>query len=117
MPFLLLYLGEGQKFDQEAVAQGLQNLEGAVPLKSSSDCLFVYQYEIANDFTTIRFKKDRETIVIDGAGEASLSAALHIQASYPDDVHLIDEAYSFDLILRGITSPQELEQQIKNAGG
>jgi hypothetical protein len=117
MPFLLLYLGEGQKFDQEAVAHGLQALEGATPTKSSGDCLLTYQYGTANDFTIIRFKEDRETIVIDGDGEASLSVALHIQTNYPEDVHLIDEAYSFDLVLRGISSPHELEQQIKNAGG
>jgi hypothetical protein len=117
MPFLLLYIGEGRLFDERAVTNSLQKLRGAKPGEPEADCLLTYQYEKGNDVTTIRFKKDQETIVIDGSGEASLSAALHIQSDYAEDIHLIDEAYSFDLNLRGIATPHELEQRIKDAGG
>ena len=117
MPFLILYIGEGRKFDSHAVTYGLEKLKGAKPLEPDDDSWAAYQYEKGNDFTTIRFKKDQETIVIDGSGETSLAAAVHIQSSYPDDIHLIDEGYSFDLVLRGIASAEELEQRIREAGG
>ena len=117
MPFLLLYIGEGKKFDQQAVTNGLRALKGAKPLQPPEDCLAMYTYRKGNDFTTIRFKKDQETIVVDGLGEASLSAVLHIQSNYPDAIHLIDEGYSFDLVLIGIASPSDLEQKIRDAGG
>jgi hypothetical protein len=117
MPFLLLYVGEGRRFDQQAIIGSLQALKGARPLKPCEDCLSTYHYDRGSDFTTIRFKKDQETIVIDGTGEASLHAALHIQASYPEDIHLVDEGYSYDLVLRGVASLHQLEQHIKDAGG
>lgn len=117
MPFLMLYLGEGRKFDSQAATNVVEKLEGAKPLEPDDECRVTYRYESGDDFTTIRFKKDQETIVIDGSGEASLAAAVHIQSGYPDDIHLIDEGYSFDLVLRGIASAEELAQRIRDAGG
>jgi hypothetical protein len=117
MPFLLLYVGEGRKFDQEAITNSLRALKGARPLNPCDDCLSTYDYKRGDDFTTIRFKKDQETIVIDGSGEASLYAALHIQAGYPEDIRLVDEGYNFDLVLHGVASLHQLERQIKDAGG
>jgi hypothetical protein len=117
MPFLLLYVAEGRKFDEQAVTRVLQQLNGSKPLQRDDDSLSTYQYERGNDITTIRLKKDRDTIVIDGSGEASLAAAVHIQSNYPEAIHLIDEGYSFDLILHGITSVDELYQRIRDAGG
>jgi hypothetical protein len=116
MPFLLLYIGEGQKFDQSLVTACLKELRGATQY-SSPDYLSAYLFEKGPDSTTICLKKDQETIVIDGEGEASLSAALHIQADYPEDIRLIDECYNFNILLRGIASWQELERRIKESGG
>jgi hypothetical protein len=117
MPFLLLYIGEGMRFDQEKIAKALRELSGAMPLDPCEGCLSTYHYEQDDDFTTIEFKADQETIVIDGTGDASLTAALHIQFGYPEDIHLIDEGYNFDLVLRGVPSVQELKRQIREAGG
>jgi hypothetical protein len=55
--------------------------------------------------------------VIDGSGDASFAAALHIQSTYPEDIRLIDEGYSFDFVLRGIGSVAELQDRIEEAGG
>ena len=115
MPFLLLYIGEGRKFDQQAVTNALRNW--AEPSQPCEGCLATYQFKSGDDFTIIRFKNDEETIVIDGSGEASLSAALHIQSTYPDNIHMIDEGYSFDVILSEFSSLSELKERIKDAGG
>ena len=112
MPFLILYIGEGRKFDQPAVTNAIKHLKGVKTLQPCDDCVSSFQYEEGNDFTIIRFKNDQETIVIDGSGEASLSAALQIQTGYPDDIHMIDEGYTFDLALREIASLDELKRQI-----
>jgi hypothetical protein len=77
----------------------------------------MYHYDRGDDVTIIQFKKDQETIVIDGMGGASLYAALHIQASYPRDIRLVDEGYSYDLVLRGVASLHQLKEQINDAGG
>lgn len=117
MPFLLLYIGEDRKFDPQLVANGLNSLKGAEAQASSPNYLLMYEFAKGADLTTIGLKTDRKAIVIDGSGEASLAAALYIQASYPEDIRLIDEGYSFDLVLRDIGSVSELEQKIKDAGG
>jgi hypothetical protein len=116
MSFFLLYPDDGRKFDESAVDKSLRNLNGARPLQPYHDCLSRYEYQAAGDVTTIEFKKDLETIVVDGTGKASLCAALHIQSAYPEDIRMIDEAYSFNLLLRGIGSLEELKQRIREAG-
>jgi hypothetical protein len=40
-----------------------------------------------------------------------------IQSGYPDDIHLIDEGYTFDLVLPEIASAEELAQRIRDVGG
>jgi hypothetical protein len=117
MPFLLLYIGKGRKFQRPAVTNALQALSGAKPLRPCDDCLSTYQYVTGRDSTIIRFKSDQETIVIDGSGDASLFAALHIQSEYPDEIHVIDDGYTFDLVLRDIASLDELKRRIRDAGG
>jgi hypothetical protein len=103
MAFLLLYMGEGQKFDGHEIETSLQALEGANSLKTSQSRSLAYEYHRRDDFTTIQLDHNQETIMFDGSGEASLSAALHIQSNYPKDIRLIDEGYGFDIVLRGIT--------------
>jgi len=115
MPFLILYLRDGQKFDKNVIARGLEQIDGVKPLLG--DSALEYSYRYGNDQTDIRLRKDEETIVIDGSGEASLDAALRIQSIYPETVQLIDESYSFDLPLNEIASVADLEQRIKDAGG
>ena len=99
MPFMLLYIGDGRAFDAEAVYQALDK-SGAVRRDAAdrSD-LIVYDYELGNDFTTIRIKDDLETIVVDGSDAASFDVALKLQREYDEPIHVVDEAYSFDLIL------------------
>jgi hypothetical protein len=116
MPFLLLYVGEGRKFNQPGVTNAIKQLNGITTVQPCDDCSSTHQYEEGNDFTIIRFKNDQETIVIDGSGEASLSAALQIQSGYPDDIHISDEGYTFDIILRQIASLDKLKQRIHDSG-
>ncbi len=113
MPFLLLYVGESRKFEHLAITHAIQNW--AEPSIPCDDCLATYRFKKGDDFTTIRIKNDGETIVIDGSGDASLTAALQIQLHYPDDIHMVDEGYSFDLVLSEVSSLDELKKRIKDA--
>lgn len=115
MSFVLLYIGEGRKFDQQALTNALEHW--ADPSPACEDCLATYQFTSGDDFAIIRFTHDKETIVIDGSGDASLSAALRIQSTYPDDIHMIDEGYSFDVNLSEISSLGKLKERIKDSGG
>lgn len=77
--------------------------------------LFQCAYHLGEDFTRIRLKDDLETIVIEGTGESSLSAAMEIQNGYDEPLHLIDEGYTFDLVAADCHSLDELKRKINEA--
>jgi hypothetical protein len=108
MSFMLLYIGEGRAFDAGAINRALVS-SGAVPRESDGpDALPAFDYELGEEFTRIRVKDDLETVVIDGSGPASFDIAWKLQRGYAEPIHLIDEAYSFDLILKNFDSTAAL---------
>lgn len=115
MPFQLLYIAEGEKFPYGVIEESLLRLSNVRRLATPDDCKAAFRFESGSDFTTIRFKHDMETIAIGGAGQASLEAAVQIQAACEHDVHLIDEGYTYDLIIRESASPSDLDRRIRNA--
>lgn len=118
MSFLLLYIGEGKKFDSERIEQMLKHSRNVHDLGDGGEgTLFQCEYRLDNDFTEVRLKDDLETIVIDGMGSASLQAAIDIQRGYDKPIHLIDDGYTFDLLLADVESLSDLYQRIEEAGG
>ncbi len=112
MPFLMLYVGEGKKFDGEPIVRGLSAMQFVRLLPASPEYMFCCEYRTGQDSTIIRISKDWQTIAIDGMGEASVSASLQIQALSQESFRLIDEGYTFDFVLRDFQNVNELRQAI-----
>lgn len=116
MSFLLLYVGKNKNFDGEKIKQILQQSSNMRNLgEGTHGTLIQCEYELDDDFTVIRLKDDLETIVIEGSGKSSMQAALDIQGGYNVPIHLIDEGYSFDIVLADCDSLEDLIRQIETA--
>ena len=74
MSFLLLYLGQGRTFDADHIRRSLTELPGL--REAGGERTIHCEYALNDDVTTIRLAPDRETVVIEGQGEASLAAAV-----------------------------------------
>jgi len=110
MSFLLLYLGEGRTFDADHIRRLLTELPCEYLREAGGEKTIHCEYALNDDVTTIRLAPDRETVIIEGQGEASLEAAVAIQKHYPEAIHLIDEGYAFDINLWDIKTVHELRR-------
>ena len=117
MPFMLLYLdiGSRKRFDPEKIGRTLIDA-GAVECRApGEDCVAVFDYELAPDITTIRIPSGLATVDLDGTGPASLDIAWRIQKDYAEPIHLIDEQYTFDFVIRDFDSLESLTQAANKA--
>ena len=117
MAFLILYVDGLKPFDPDAVDNAMIGSGGIRTTASYGDAIATYLYEHASDRTVVLLKNDLETIKIDGTGEASLDIAIKIQKDIAEPLHLIDEAYTFDLVLADFRSISELAKTIHESGG
>lgn len=117
MDFLLLYIGEGIRFDREEVKRVLRDIPGIRNLEERAGVGWWLQAQLdeGNDSTIIRLVTDEESISISGSGDASLKAAVEIQAGMELSLRLVDIDYSFDLPLRDLRSTEELRKAIVRA--
>ena len=114
MPFMILLLGEGQRFDLRIVGDAIVEFGGVRCARPEGDTTQEFDYDLGESFTAIRIS-DSESICIDGQGPASLDAAIKIQRAYPQPIRLIDEGYDFDLRLADYNSVAELNRAITEA--
>jgi hypothetical protein len=112
---LILYLGEGQRFDLPIVSDAIVEFGGMRCARPEGDTTQEFDYDVGDSFTAIRFLRDGESIAIDGEGPAALDAAIKIQRAYPQPIKLIDQGYSFELQLTDYHSAHELDCAITDA--
>ena len=110
MSLLLLYIGEGRAFDAGLVKRFLQQCSGVSDLQEGAmDGAYLHaHYSFEGDSTIVELKQDSETVVLSGAGPASVQMGYLLQSAYPEPLHVIDEGYSFDLVIRDFESAQQL---------
>jgi hypothetical protein len=98
---LLIYISETEKFDAELVRRFLNCTPGVHGVRERPDdiALLMANYDFAGDITLFELKEDLETVAIGGTGIASLQMCCMFQAAYPKPLHVIDEAYCFDLVM------------------
>lgn len=114
MHALLIYIGEGQTFDPEKLRRNLERIPGVSGIGGTEFSRYVVgcRYEFGGDSTDLRVEQDApETIVIDGAGDASLNLALELQKCEQRLLRVTDLGYSFDLPLWNIFSVDEFRRQ------
>lgn len=114
MSFLLLYVDEGVKFNEELLTAGIEKFAAKQQSAHARNKSLLFDFAFNDDRTTIGINRDLESVAIDGSGIASLEAAVRIQAFYPADLHLVDENYSFDLLIKGVSSSSVLLEIIRD---
>lgn len=117
MSSLLLYIGEDRSFDGRLVKGFLQRCSGVSGFKEKAmhGADFHAHYSFEGDQTILELKQDQETIVLSGTGAASIQMSFLLQSVYPEPLHMIDESYSFDLVIHDFQSAEQLANAVCEA--
>ena len=96
---LVLYVGELARLPEATVCAAIRSLPGArvLPEGDAGGTILGATFDAAGDSTIVRLSGDRETIVISGAGDASLVAAWELRQRTGLPFRVVDWDYSFDL--------------------
>ena len=116
MAFLLLYLADGKRFDLQALCSAIDSFGGIRADGTDEASAETFEYEFSGNWTIIRVGIDLDTICLDGTGMASFDAALKIQRTCLEPIHLVDEAYTFDVLLTTYSSVSALMNDLKRMG-
>ncbi len=117
MQFLMLYVGEDQKFDRSRFERALAELKGVSEVKTEGvvACAIESEYAAADDSVIVRLAEDEETVSIHGTGVAAQQFTLEFRKEYGEDLHLIDTDYSFDLVLDGTQTAAEVQSVLESS--
>ena len=112
-PFLI-YISEADRFDPVLIREFLTSCHGVHGLRERPDesALYIAHFDFAGDASFFELKADLETVVIRRTGVAGICLCYLFQASYPKPLHVIDEAYDFDLLISDFSSADELGKAI-----
>ena len=72
-------------------------------------------YVEPEDLTIVALSGSRKSIALSGTTDAAFRAALILQRNLDCPLRLVDSGYSFDLVLDGFSSIEELQSAIENA--
>jgi hypothetical protein len=110
MSLLIIYISEMEKFDADLVHRFLNTCPGVYNIKENPDerARLMAQYDFGRDSTIFDLGTDLKAIAISGTGIASLQLCCMFQAAYPKPLHVMDEAYCFDLVISDFGNATEL---------
>lgn len=112
---LLLFRGETQGFDREAVVAALRSIPCVERLcvdeagSAAVECAYVCRI----GETIIRLKPDMKAVSFAGVGDVSLMAAWAFQQAYGSALRMVDWDYSFDIDLSKVASFEDLRRQVR----
>jgi hypothetical protein len=114
MNFFMLYIDQGKAFERERVIQLFSLIGEIVDIEESPNdgaCLKA-RYNFAGDSTIVELKDDLESIALSGAGDAGIDLAFRIQKGYPENLHIIDSDFSFDLLVADFNEVGKLRDAV-----
>jgi hypothetical protein len=115
MSKLLIYIGEGQKFDLDRTTAAIAAIGGVSNVRQGNfiGAVFECDYSHTGRATVVRISKDLETVTVEGLGDEAMDFAIKLQKSLPELLlHVIDMDYSFNLELSRFRSGEELRTAI-----
>jgi hypothetical protein len=114
--FLLLN-SDNQRFDVAAIERIFQSERGFrdVRFHEPGGAIIEADYIEPEDSTIVGLSGSRKSISLSGTSDAALQAALILQNNLPTPLRMADTDYSFDLILSGFSSIEELQAAIDAA--
>ena len=99
----LVFIGEGQTFDQRKIRRDLSKI-GVTNLRFGDLIGSVLEgdYRFNEDVTIVRLSDDLQTISMYGTGDASLNLALELQRREPRPLRVTDLGYDFEFSLQSV---------------
>lgn len=118
MQYLLMYIGEGVKFERPRVEESIVAIDGIADVRTigAVACSLECEFAVPGDSTILRLSDDSETVSIHGTGAAATQFAVEFQRDYGGEIHLIDTEYSFDHVLDGTQSASDVRQWLEEGG-
>lgn len=114
MTKLLIFIGEGQKFEVDSTIDAIVSMAGTTKAKRGNfiGAVFECEYRYAGESTVIRISCDAETVTAEGLHTCSLSFAVELQKLTAVDLHAIDLDYSFNVALRDFQTVESLARAV-----
>lgn len=115
MSKLLIYIGENQRFDLEPTLRTITMIDGISNARRGKfiGAVFECNYSHAGRIAVVRVSEDLETVTVDGLGEEVTDFAIKFQQHMPEQLHVIDMDYSFNLDLSKFKTGAELMSAIQ----
>jgi hypothetical protein len=112
MSKLLIYIGEGQKFDVKAVVSAISTIPGVSNIREGVfiGAIFECEYEAFGRRTIVRISSDAETVTVEDLGDESIKFTLELQSRLNVDLHVIDMDYSFNLPVKPLSTIEEFKR-------
>jgi hypothetical protein len=114
MPFLLIYREDQQPF---VVADALATMRAIgvsdIAVERMPGALISGHYGVAGDSVIVELKIDRQTFAVSDCSPAGLKFALDLQSAVLEPLHMIDEGYSFDVILNDYGNLDDLRSALE----
>lgn len=112
MSKLLLFIGENEQFDKDAVVKQISSMAGIKNAKKGNfiGSVFEAEYCKGNDSYIIRLSDDLETITVDGIDDNSLNFILLLKDGLNDSLQVVDMDYSFHIDLSNVATLSQFKE-------
>ncbi len=112
MSKLLIYIGEGQKFDVKDTASAISAIPGVSNPREGAfiGAIFEGEYEAMGARTIVRISSDAETVTVEGLGDESIKFMLELQSRLNVELHVIDMDYSFNLPVKPFSTIEDFKR-------
>ncbi|WP_437229970.1 hypothetical protein SH661x_001715 [Planctomicrobium sp. SH661] len=116
MPFLMILGCEYEVLDLERLVQIFEGSPNWENIQNGTGIHVIEcTYRLPKDFTTFRVHNDLKAIAVDGMSLSSFLGIWDIQKGYGKSLRLIDEGYTYDLVISDYKSCEELMRAIEDA--
>lgn len=108
MSKLLIYIGEGMKFDLDETVRTINAIDGVSESKLGDFIGAAFECLFASGEVVVRISKDHETITTDGSARESMNFIWQLQNRLSFSIWVIDMNYSFNLEVSKFVSVYDL---------
>jgi hypothetical protein len=112
---LLIYIGENRRFDLNSTVFAMTSIDGVCNARRGNliGAAFKCNYSHAGRTTNVRISEDLETVTVEGLRDESTDFAVKFLQLIPEQLHVVDMDYSFELTLSEFKSGAELMSAIQ----
>jgi hypothetical protein len=114
---LLLMNPDDKRFDAKAIERIFESEHGFGDMRFNEPggALIEADYIESEGRTIVELSGNRRSIALSGTSDVALRAVLILQRNLDSPLRMVDTDYSFDLILEGLSTVEELRDAIERA--